>query len=61
MNQMTFIHVLMSARHVIRGVTSLHAAGTFFFFLCCLSVPTAQSDTRMILLSINITDNLFAQ
>ena len=48
MNQVTFIHLLMSARCVIHGVTSLHAAGTLLFFLCWLSVPAAQSDTPSI-------------
>ena len=45
---MTFIHVLMSARCVTCGVTSLHAAGTLLFCLCWLYVPAVQSDTPSI-------------
>ena len=48
MYHMTYFHLLISARYVMRAVMSLHAAGILLFFLCLLSVPAAQSDTPSI-------------
>jgi len=45
MYQMTYFHLLMSARFVTRGVMSLRAAGILLFFLCWLFMPAAQGDT----------------